>query len=248
MAPLQQVLLRVLHVPAKAASTADDDTAPVLTPLLGHRRGVHAVAATPTRCLSASRDALRLWCHDGGERLQPLQCVTSPAGGAEIASAALLSSSSGACTMLCGDRGGGVAGFDAESGACVLRIQAADVTAFALCPLLAGSVLAVGSATRVRVYDMRTLARDVIATLHRPHSGLATYALAAPPACGGDDDSGCMLSAGGDGGVALWDARAWGAPLQRFASDARAPALSVAADCAHVAAGYADGSAAVWWL
>jgi hypothetical protein len=283
-----QVLLRIVQLPASQVSREDmkqvsqyaaAGDAPELkaASLPGHRRGVHAVCVRAGRGASASKDSLRLWDLQQADSradaaARQLCCVTSPAVGAEVACLELLAAAGGGMmTVLCGDRAGCVRGFDAETGACTLSIATGDGAAGALC-LLGGDTLAVGSATRARVYDLRAersrltaaaawtaaAASRGVVTLHRAHGGLPVNAMCLPSSgsdgnevqadANGSGGCGCLLTAGGDGHVTLWDARSWEA-LQHYAAEgSHAGVNCVAADDVHVAAGYADGRAAAWRL
>ncbi len=292
----RQVLLRVVQLPSSHISPDDSQErsqyaaageAPELkaTSLPGHRRGVHAVCARVGRGASVSKDSLRLWDlravdSTGSHAARQLCCVTSPAAGAEVACLELWAPGGSAAAaggssmmVLCGDRAGCVRGFDAETGACTLSIATGDGGAGALC-LLGGDALAVGSATRARVYDLRAersrltsgaastaaVASRGVVTLHRAHGGLPVNAMCLPSSHGGgggDDGNdadaiggrcGCMLTAGGDGHVTLWDTRSWEALQHYGAKGARAGVNCIAANDTHVAAGYANGRAAAWRL
>jgi hypothetical protein len=258
-----QVLLRIVQLPVVALARAEEvpvdaGAANAEVSLLGHRRGVHALRVRAGLCVSASSDSLRLWDVRWVAAPAALRSVLLP--GTEVASAELCVRTQGAPCMLCGDRNGGVHGFDGETGARTLHIATGDGAASSLC-MLDEHTLAVGSATRVRVYDLRAEASSYaaqqakratsrgVATLHEPHGRQAVNAMCMPPAS--DDEagsSGCLLTAGGDGCVMLWDERTWEALQQYVAMDERVPVTSLAADASCVAAGYADGRAAAWRL
>ncbi len=274
------MLLRIVPLPPRlrhrneeeqetteSANSSNASELPPAVSLPGHRRGVHALCVRGTHALSASSDSLRLWDLRGGSAAGdddgdatplplPRTVVLAPGAGAEVCAAELRLHPGGspAC-LLCGDRGGAVSGFDAVSGTRTLRLATGDGAAGALC-LLDAHTLVVGSATRARVYDLRSESDNPsaapsrgVATLRDAHARQNVSTLCAPPAAGDNDGAGtgCVLSGGGDGAVLLWDARAW-QPLQQYAASARTPVTSLAADATRFAAGFADGRAAAWRL